>query len=140
MPPLQLHPNQKLKATFAFNGAVDGEPLIVAQGGFTGMSAQDPKVEGPAPDDATKIQTTCVAHVYCTQPDSIVAGGGGTYPDSSLNGRYLISLPCTATVDNPDTGSTVEKIHEPFEYVAEWIPATQAKATTISMPTLEVEP
>jgi hypothetical protein len=139
----QFYPTQKFKAIFLFNGGIDGEPVVVAQGGFTGQSAQDPKIEQPSdPNDPNSPKETRVtSHIYCTQPNSIVAGGGGTYENHpEYNGRYMISLPCTATVDDPATANDTEKIHEPFEFVAEWIPAAQAKATTISMPALEVEP
>lgn len=125
--PLQLHPDQKFKSTITFNGIIDGEPTVIAQGPFVAIT-QDPKVESPAQDDPTKTQTKVTIHGFCTQPASIVGGQ-----------QYLLSFPTEAVVDDPATANNTEKIFNPFPDQVEWIPATQAKATSMSM-NVEVEP
>ena len=119
--PLQLYPDtQGFGITFTFNGSVDGEPTIICQGGFTGIT-QDPKVEQPSadPNDPQgNIETLCTIHGKATQP----ADAPGTKVDFSVNWDADVA----GTED-------IEKYVQVFEDAIEWIAPSAPKASRVSL-------
>jgi hypothetical protein len=78
---------------------------------------QDPKIEQPSADDPSKNETLVNCHFRNSDPTA----------------TGVVSVHVMATVDDPDTPD-VETIDQLLQ-AAEWIPPTQAKATSVTLST-----
>lgn len=107
------------KGTLRFNGTIDTPPTVNMTG--PGTMTQDPPEERPTGTGGAP-ETYVVLHFR-----------------NSGTATGMVSIHAEAVVDNPETGDQVESISGDFADIAEWIAATQPKATEISFST-EAEP
>ena len=117
----QFHFGEGVKATLDFNGAIDGEPTISNVG--VGTMVQDPKSEAPnAAGDG--VETTVVLHFRNPLP--------GTAGFVEITGSALADEPSTADVQET---VVINFTNANGNAVCEFIPPTQAKATSVTIAT-----
>ena len=115
----QFHFGEGVKATLDFNGAIDGEPTITNVG--VGTMVQDAKIENS--NAYGSIETTVVCHFRNPLP-----GTAG-----------FVEITGSALADNPDTPDqetvVINFTNANGNAVCEFIPPTQAKATSVTIAT-----